>query len=215
MEETKRCPYCGEEILAIAKKCKHCGEWLETKEPEKEKKACPVCGEQIDVDVEICPYCKEPTRFGDSEQKSKKLLQNRINKEVRDDGGIYCKNCRTPLSVNSDVCTNCRDNDPFYFKKVEKINKILAGISIAIVIVLLHLTSEYMGLRINIESIWLSYVVYMVIVFVLFTIVFSIIKPIAYYSTVKNYEDKMRQLFNEIGNAAAIEWWKAKVKEIL
>lgn len=31
MAETKNCPYCGEEILAVAKKCKHCGEWL-TKE---------------------------------------------------------------------------------------------------------------------------------------------------------------------------------------
>ena len=31
MEETKRCPYCGEEILAVAKKCKHCGEWIEQK----------------------------------------------------------------------------------------------------------------------------------------------------------------------------------------
>jgi hypothetical protein len=29
--ETKNCPYCGEEILAAAKKCKHCGEWLEKK----------------------------------------------------------------------------------------------------------------------------------------------------------------------------------------
>jgi hypothetical protein len=26
--ETKNCPYCGEEILAVAKKCKHCGNWL-------------------------------------------------------------------------------------------------------------------------------------------------------------------------------------------
>ena len=28
-QETKRCPFCGEEILAIAKKCKHCKEWLD------------------------------------------------------------------------------------------------------------------------------------------------------------------------------------------
>ena len=30
-KKTKKCPYCGEEILATARKCKHCGEWLEEK----------------------------------------------------------------------------------------------------------------------------------------------------------------------------------------
>ena len=30
-----KCPYCGEEILAEAKKCKHCGEWLDKDATEK------------------------------------------------------------------------------------------------------------------------------------------------------------------------------------
>lgn len=60
MEETKRCPYCGEEILAVAKKCKHCGEWLEPKNISKKQRACPICGELVDSEINVCPYCKEP-----------------------------------------------------------------------------------------------------------------------------------------------------------
>ena len=28
MEDTKKCPYCGGEIKAVAKKCRFCGQWL-------------------------------------------------------------------------------------------------------------------------------------------------------------------------------------------
>ena len=31
MEELKKCPICGEEVMSSAKKCKHCGEWLDEK----------------------------------------------------------------------------------------------------------------------------------------------------------------------------------------
>lgn len=33
-DETMRCPYCREEILAVAQKCKHCGEWLNSESPD-------------------------------------------------------------------------------------------------------------------------------------------------------------------------------------
>lgn len=35
----KQCPYCGEDILAIAKKCKHCGEWLDGEDDSQEEVA--------------------------------------------------------------------------------------------------------------------------------------------------------------------------------
>jgi predicted RNA-binding Zn-ribbon protein involved in translation (DUF1610 family) len=54
---TKRCPYCGEEILAVAKKCRYCGEWLP--EEPKPQVRCSACGELVDVGVEVCPHCNE------------------------------------------------------------------------------------------------------------------------------------------------------------
>ena len=60
-KETKKCPFCGEEILAVAKKCKYCGEWLEEKQTVTKKMvACPVCTEQREEDATSCENKETP-----------------------------------------------------------------------------------------------------------------------------------------------------------
>ena len=64
MNEKKKCPYCGEEIMAVAKKCRHCGEWLETEETvENTKKPsspaeAPADSKSIDTDKKTVDWKK-------------------------------------------------------------------------------------------------------------------------------------------------------------
>lgn len=56
------CPMCGEEIKSLAKKCKHCGEFLAKAAEaviQPENKDCPACGEEIKFIAKKCKHCGE------------------------------------------------------------------------------------------------------------------------------------------------------------
>ena len=52
LKNTKKCPICGETIKAQAKKCRHCGEWLNKVKEEQEIENSNQCGIKIQVSRE-------------------------------------------------------------------------------------------------------------------------------------------------------------------
>lgn len=60
MTETKHCPYCGEEIQAVAKKCRYCGEWLEDETaPIAQSESEDISEQQVLTDEEPDSYTEE------------------------------------------------------------------------------------------------------------------------------------------------------------
>ena len=86
-QQTKACPYCGEEILSTAKKCKHCGTFLE--------KQCPECGEWIKIEAIKCKHCgawlNDEEDDGEEEENNDYEEEENVSKvsEERDDESFF------------------------------------------------------------------------------------------------------------------------------
>lgn len=58
--ETKKCPFCGEEIMTTAKKCRHCGEWL----PMEQQIGKPFPNNNISTQTNVAESRKELPNAG-------------------------------------------------------------------------------------------------------------------------------------------------------
>lgn len=55
----KKCPYCGREILAVAKKCRYCGKWIPGEGPKTGKKILITPDHIEEVEKEPEAYSQE------------------------------------------------------------------------------------------------------------------------------------------------------------
>ena len=194
MGETKKCPYCGEEILAVARKCKHCGEWLD----RKEQKPCPVCGELTDSDASVCPHCKEPIA---TIPDNRPINSDAEEKQHQTVPLYYCKTCKAKLNINADACPQCGDKDPFLFGQQKNANTAATGLGcfpiVAIIAIPLWLST--FSVTVTIIFFGITAVLWVFAIFFL---------KIGSKGFTKNNSEKIKNIYSEYNDLGSYYRWR-------
>ena len=105
----KKCPFCGGEISASAKKCKHCKKWLDQvsleeniSNTQKQTMACPFCGGEISASAKKCKHCKKWLEQSNTNKKNEENISNAGNQTTN------CPFCGGEISATAKKCRHCK-----------------------------------------------------------------------------------------------------------
>ncbi len=196
MEETKKCPFCGEEILSIAKKCKHCGEWL----TEHNNIKCPVCGEHIDENLTVCPNCEAK-------------INNPTPDSINPENVLYCRQCKKSISMDALQCPHCGNPDPFLFSTIKK-DKSTIRLSFGYWIVLIIVVEGIFKLFGHDKGIF-KWGLQEIFIFILVWAILETLLWAIRKSRQNDYKRDMTEVFHQVGDSNALKRWEAKLESFL
>ncbi len=105
--KTRECPYCKEDILSDAIKCKHCGTSVSAEKSAHEG-ICPFCKEKIKPEAIKCYHCK-------SNLMPLKIAEESKDNVIRGLGDVIA---RSTTFMGMKPCSGCK-------KRQDSLNKFL------------------------------------------------------------------------------------------